>query len=37
MELKDKIAIVTGGASGLGEATARRYIDQGAKVCLFQC
>ena len=35
MELNGKIAIVTGGASGLGEATTRRYIEQGAKVALF--
>ena len=25
MKLKKKVAIITGGASGLGEATARRY------------
>jgi len=35
MELKDKIAIVTGGASGLGEATVRRYAAHGAKVAIF--
>ncbi|MFK7957901.1 MAG: 3-hydroxyacyl-CoA dehydrogenase [Lysobacterales bacterium] len=35
MELKDKVAIVTGGASGLGEATVRRYQKHGAKTAIF--
>ena len=35
MNLHDKVAIVTGGASGLGEATTRRYISQGCKVAIF--
>lgn len=35
MELKDKTAIITGGASGLGEASVRRFVGQGAKVALF--
>jgi NAD(P)-dependent dehydrogenase (short-subunit alcohol dehydrogenase family) len=35
MEIAGKVAIVTGGASGLGEATVRRYVDQGAKVSIF--
>lgn len=30
--LEDRIAIVTGGAGGIGEATARRLTDEGAKV-----
>jgi NAD(P)-dependent dehydrogenase (short-subunit alcohol dehydrogenase family) len=34
MELKGQAAIVTGGASGLGAATARRLAKQGAKVAL---
>jgi D-sorbitol dehydrogenase (acceptor) len=32
MQLKDKIAIVTGAAAGIGEAVVRRYLDEGAKV-----
>lgn len=35
MHLKDQAAIVTGGASGLGAATARRLAAQGARVALF--
>ncbi|MEH6551649.1 MAG: SDR family NAD(P)-dependent oxidoreductase [Pseudomonadales bacterium] len=35
MDINGKIAIVTGGASGLGEATVRRYASLGAKVAIF--
>lgn len=35
MDIKGKVAIVTGGASGLGEATVRRYVANGAKVAIF--
>jgi len=35
MIIKDQAAIVTGGASGLGEATARLLAAAGAKVALF--
>jgi len=35
MELKGKTAIITGGASGLGEATARRYHANGANIAIF--
>jgi NAD(P)-dependent dehydrogenase (short-subunit alcohol dehydrogenase family) len=34
MRLKGKIALVTGGASGLGEAIARRYVAEGASVVI---
>ena len=34
MELNQTIALVTGGASGLGFATAKRLADAGAKVIL---
>ena len=32
--LKDQVAIVTGGASGMGEATAKLYASEGAKVVI---
>ena len=32
--LADKVAIITGGAAGMGEAHVRRFIDEGAKVVL---
>lgn len=32
MKLQDRIAIVTGGASGIGEAVVRRYLAEGASV-----
>ncbi len=35
MDINGKVAIVTGGASGLGEATVRRYVDHGARVSIF--
>ncbi len=35
MELQDKTAFITGGASGLGLATARNFIASGAKVMLY--
>jgi len=35
LELKGKVAIVTGGAMGIGEATARELAAQGATVALF--
>ncbi|MDG1905935.1 MAG: SDR family oxidoreductase [Arenicella sp.] len=35
MDIKDKVAVVTGGASGLGAATVRAYVERGAKVAIF--
>ena len=35
MELKNSVAIVTGGSSGLGEATVKAYLAKGAKVAIF--
>ncbi|WP_127112263.1 SDR family oxidoreductase [Shimia sediminis] len=35
MTIADTCAVITGGASGLGEATARQFAASGAKVALF--
>ena len=32
IDLQGRVAVVTGGARGLGAATARRFIDSGARV-----
>ena len=34
MNLKGKVAIVTGGGTGIGTAVTRRFIDCGARVCI---
>ena len=35
MKIKEVSAIVTGGASGLGLATAREFLEKGARVSIF--
>ena len=35
MELQDKVVVITGGASGLGRATADYFVARGAKVSIF--
>jgi 3-hydroxyacyl-CoA dehydrogenase / 3-hydroxy-2-methylbutyryl-CoA dehydrogenase len=34
MKLKDVVAVITGGGSGLGEATAREFASAGAKIAI---
>ena len=33
-KLKDKVAIVTGGATGIGKAITKKFLSEGCNVCL---
>src|ERR1700737_1078978 len=35
MKLRDKVAVITGGNSGIGLATAREFVANGARVAIF--
>jgi NAD(P)-dependent dehydrogenase (short-subunit alcohol dehydrogenase family) len=35
--LNAKVAVITGGTSGIGLATAQRFVNEGAQVKLMRC
>ncbi|WP_211360635.1 SDR family NAD(P)-dependent oxidoreductase [Mucilaginibacter frigoritolerans] len=35
MRLKNKIAVISGGTSGIGLAIAKRFVEEGAEIFIF--